>query len=140
MSEVWVMTRFLFVSPRLTALHHKYGAATHWYVRWITSRKSWGFCLFATIRARTRGPLMPRQTGKWGTIMLMRRAAFALRAAITALIVAVSVTGPVAGPLEDAEAAMRRGNYEAAMRVSRTLAEKGDTRFQYLLGAMYQHG
>src|SRR5271166_1692282 len=77
---------------------------------------------------------------KWGTIMLMRRAAFALRAAITALIVAVSVTGPVAGPLEDAEAAMRRGNYEAAMRVSRPLAEKGDTRFQYLLGAMYQHG
>jgi hypothetical protein len=44
MSEVWVMTRFLFVSPRLTALHYKYGAATHWYVRWITSRKSWGFC------------------------------------------------------------------------------------------------
>ena len=34
------------------------------------------------------------------------------------------------------EAAFRRGNYGAAMRISRPLAEKGDARFQFLLAEM----
>ena len=72
--------------------------------------------------------------------MLIRRAEVALKAAISALILAVSVTAAVAGLLEDAEAAFRHGNYGTVMRISRPLADKGDARFQFLLGEMYQHG
>ena len=68
--------------------------------------------------------------------MSMRQAGFALKAAIPALILITTVPGALAGPLEDAEAAFRRGNYGAAMRISRPLAEKGDARFQFLLAEM----
>ena len=70
----------------------------------------------------------------------IRRVALSLKAAIPALTLLTSITSAIAGPLEDAEAALRRHDYGAAMRISRPLADKGDTRFQYLLGAMYQHG
>src|SRR3974390_794685 len=82
---------------------------------------------------------MSEKCSGWGP-MSIRRAALPLKAAISALILAISVTGAVAGPLEDAEAAFRHGNYGTAMRISRPLADKGDARFQFLLGEMYQHG
>jgi len=62
--------------------------------------------------------------------MSMRQAGFALKAAIPALILVTAVPGAISGPLEEAEAAFRHGNYGAAMRISRPLAEKADARFQ----------
>jgi len=101
-----------------------------------------GFCLIATIKGDNilSATTASGRGAHVGTIMLIRRAEVALKAAISALILAVSVTGAVAGLLEDAEAAFRRGDYGAAMRISRPLADKGDARFQFLLGEMYQHG
>jgi hypothetical protein len=60
---------------------------------------------------------------RWKKTMSMRQAGVALKAAIPALILVTTVPGALAGALEDAEAAFRRGNYGAAMRVSRPLAE-----------------
>ena len=45
-----------------------------------------------------------------------------------------------AGPLEDGNAAYRRGDYAAAMQILRPLAEQGNAIAQYNLGVMYEHG
>jgi TPR repeat protein len=45
-----------------------------------------------------------------------------------------------AGPLEDGEAAHKRGDDATAMQIWRPLAEQGDARAQYKLGWMYFYG
>jgi TPR repeat protein len=58
--------------------------------------------------------------------------------ALLATLVVVS-TG-VAGPLEDASAANKRGDYATALRLLRPLAGQGDMDAQTLLGLMYYNG
>jgi clan AA aspartic protease (TIGR02281 family) len=63
------------------------------------------------------------------------------RVALTALLMLVAVArGADAGPLEDAEAAMDRGDYATAYRLWRPLADQGDARAQYKVGDMYHWG
>ncbi len=50
------------------------------------------------------------------------------------------VDAATAGPLEDGEAALERGDYAAAMRLWLPLAEQGDAGAQALVGAMYSEG
>src|SRR5262245_46474896 len=45
-----------------------------------------------------------------------------------------------AGPLEDADAAMKRHDYKTALRLIRPLAEQGDANAQYNLGVFYDNG
>jgi TPR repeat protein len=45
-----------------------------------------------------------------------------------------------AGPLEDADAAIKRRNYTTAVRLIRPLAEQGDANAQYKLGVFYDNG
>jgi uncharacterized protein len=64
-----------------------------------------------------------------------------IKAAVAALMLAVSFAGSVAaGPVEDAGAAYRKGDYATALRLSRPLAEQGDAIAQYNLGNMYASG
>jgi hypothetical protein len=46
----------------------------------------------------------------------------------------------VAGSLEDALSAQRRGDYATALRLYKPLADKGDASAQYSLGTMYEAG
>src|SRR6478736_5768405 len=62
------------------------------------------------------------------------------KAAVAAIILAGGFAGSVAaGPLEDANAAFKKGHYATALRY-RKAAEKGDARAQYNLGLMYDNG
>ena len=45
-----------------------------------------------------------------------------------------------AGPLEDADAAVKRRDYVTAVRLVRPLAEQADARAQYTLGVFYDNG
>src|SRR5512143_3606455 len=45
-----------------------------------------------------------------------------------------------AGPLEDADAAIKRRDYASALRLIRPLAEQGDANAQYTLGVFYDNG
>ena len=61
--------------------------------------------------------------------------------AVTAIILALSVTAPAAaGPLDDADAAIKRRDYATAVRLIRPLAEQGDASAQYNLGVFYDNG
>jgi hypothetical protein len=46
----------------------------------------------------------------------------------------------VAGPLEDANAALKRRDYATAVLLNRPLAEQGDANAQYNLGTFYDNG
>ena len=46
----------------------------------------------------------------------------------------------VAGPLEDANAALKRRDYATAVRLNRPLAEQGNANAQYNLGTFYDNG
>src|SRR6516225_6503736 len=62
-------------------------------------------------------------------------------ATLAALLVLVSIPGAAyAGPLEDAEEAVRKGDYATAIPIFRSLAEKGDVSAQKQLGFFYQSG
>jgi uncharacterized protein len=68
-----------------------------------------------------------------------------LRRCPIAYIVAIGLTvlacAPVtAGPLEDAIATARRGDYPGALRLFRALADQGNSYAQHSLGAMYAKG
>jgi uncharacterized protein len=64
-----------------------------------------------------------------------------LKAAVSALILAVGFAGSVAaGPFEDGEAAFKRGDYATTMRLLRPLADQGNATAQYKLGVMYEEG
>jgi hypothetical protein len=60
---------------------------------------------------------------------------------VRASLVLVAIGGAAtAGPFEDAVAAYRSGDYAAALRVWRRLAEEGDADAQFRLGVMYESG
>lgn len=53
----------------------------------------------------------------------------------------VPFPGPAhADPVAEADAAYKAGDFAAAVRISRTLAEEGDAKAQYALGLFYQQG
>ena len=65
----------------------------------------------------------------------------AFKHAIAAIILVMSFAGSVAaGPLEDADAAVKRRDYATALRLIRPLAEQGDASAQYNLGVFYDNG
>lgn len=55
-------------------------------------------------------------------------------------LVFLHVVSAAAGPLEDAEAAMKRRDYATAARIIRPLAESGDATAQHNLGVFYDNG
>ena len=56
-------------------------------------------------------------------------------AMLTALLLLVTISGAAyAGTLEDAEKAVRKGDYATAIPMYRSLAEKGDVSAQMRLG------
>ncbi len=64
-----------------------------------------------------------------------------LKAALVALVLSVGLAAPVvAGPLEDAAAAYKRGDYATVLQLVRPLAEQGLAEAQGLLGSMYDEG
>ncbi|MGB8893911.1 MAG: hypothetical protein WCD13_06305 [Pseudolabrys sp.] len=64
-----------------------------------------------------------------------------LKHAIAAILLMLSFATPVvAGPLEDANAAIKRRDYATAVRLIRPLAEQGDANAQYNLGVFYDNG
>ncbi|MET0873765.1 MAG: hypothetical protein ABWX81_03080 [Pseudolabrys sp.] len=64
-----------------------------------------------------------------------------LKHAIAAVLLVLSFVEPVtAGPLEDADAALKRRDYASALRLIRPLAEQGDANAQYNLGVFYDNG
>jgi TPR repeat protein len=61
--------------------------------------------------------------------------------AIAAILLMLSFAAPVvAGPLEDADIAIKRRDYATALRLIRPLAEQGDASAQYNLGVFYDNG
>jgi hypothetical protein len=66
---------------------------------------------------------------------------FSLHPALATVLMALSLgASAFAGPLEDADAAMKRRDYPAALRLIRPLAEQGDATAQYNLGVFYDNG
>lgn len=64
-----------------------------------------------------------------------------LKAILAAGLLALAPSaGAVAGPAQDGEAALQQGDYAAALRSFRPLAEQGDAQAQYELGRMYDAG
>ena len=64
-----------------------------------------------------------------------------LRHALAAIILVFSFAAPVvAGPLEDADAAIKKRDYATAVRLIRPQAEQGDATAQYNLGVFYDNG
>jgi TPR repeat protein len=60
---------------------------------------------------------------------------------IAAIILVLRFATPGgAGPLEDADAAIKRRDYATAVRLIRPLAEQGDANAQYKLGVFYDNG
>src|SRR5262245_54616914 len=65
----------------------------------------------------------------------------ASRVFLGAVLLALAAAGAArAGPFEDAVAARERGDYAAALRLSRPLAEQGDPGAQFMLGTMLYDG
>ena len=68
------------------------------------------------------------------TLMLLKRA-------FATILLSLSLAMPVlAGPLEDANAAIKRRDYATAVRLFRPLGEQGDANAQYNLGVLYDNG
>src|SRR5215467_6574731 len=61
-------------------------------------------------------------------------------AAAAIILVLASATATMAGPLDDADAAIKRRDYATALRIVRPLAEQGDANAQYNLGVFYDNG
>jgi len=60
---------------------------------------------------------------------------------VAAIILVLRFATPVvAGPLEDADAAIKRRDYATAVRLIRPLAEQGNANAQYNLGVFYDNG
>jgi hypothetical protein len=68
---------------------------------------------------------------------MMRHCATLVRASLILVAIGGAAT---AGPFEDAAAAYHRGDYAAALRLWRPLAEQGDADAQFHLGVMYESG
>jgi len=64
-----------------------------------------------------------------------------LHSAFATILIALNLVAPaVAGPLEDADIAMKRRDYPTAVRLIRPLAEQGNATAQYNLGVFYDNG
>lgn len=64
-----------------------------------------------------------------------------LKHALATAFLSLSFAIPLlAGPLEDANAAIKRRDYATAVRLIRPLAEQGDANAQYNLGVLYDNG
>ena len=64
-----------------------------------------------------------------------------LKHVVAAIILVLGFAAPAAaGPLEDADAAIRKRDYATAVRLIRPLAEQGDANAQYNLGVLYDNG
>jgi cell division septation protein DedD len=59
---------------------------------------------------------------------------------VAAVVAVLLVTSVQAGPLDDASAAYHRGDFAAAVKLIRPLAEQGDARAQANLGVLYENG
>src|SRR5262245_39691075 len=69
--------------------------------------------------------------------MMMRH----FRTAVAMIVLAAwLLPGPAASQLEDAAAALSRGDYATGLRIVRPLAEQGDARAQYNLAVSYEQG
>jgi TPR repeat protein len=90
------------------------------------------------------GPITQTRSQKKKASDLLRWSAsmrYAIKAMITALVVGMSLIESVAaGPFEDGVAAYQRGDYLAAMRFFRPIADQGNGDAQYNLGLMYDKG
>ena len=60
--------------------------------------------------------------------------------ALTVVVVVFALTAPAWADRERGTAAYMRGDYAAALREYRPLAEQGDATAQYSLGVMYRLG
>src|SRR5688572_13290758 len=56
------------------------------------------------------------------------------------LLACAAVRPAGAGPFEDASAAVRKGDYETAIPLLRSLGEQGDAPAQHILGILYDKG
>ena len=64
-----------------------------------------------------------------------------IKSLLAALVVSLSLVAPVlAGPLDDADAAIARGDYKKAFLLIAPLADQGVAEAQFGLGAMYERG
>jgi len=63
-----------------------------------------------------------------------------LQHALCTILIFCFVDVVAAGPLEDADAAVKKRDYATAVRIIRPLAEQGDARAQYTLGVFYDNG
>jgi TPR repeat protein len=63
-----------------------------------------------------------------------------IKTALIVLLAFISAAPAAAGPIEDARTAYARGDFTAAIRIIRPLAEQGNPIAQYNLGYMYAHG
>src|SRR4029079_12110789 len=64
-----------------------------------------------------------------------------LKHVVVAIILILGFAAPAAaGPLEDADAALKRRDYATAVRLIRPLAEQGNANAQYNLGVLYDNG
>ena len=64
-----------------------------------------------------------------------------LKHVVVAIILILGFAAPAAaGPLEDADAALKRRDYQTAVRLIRPLAEQGNAHAQYNLGVLYDNG
>ena len=64
-----------------------------------------------------------------------------IKSLLATLVVSLSLAAPVmAGPLEDASAARKRGDYATALKLLRPLAEQGNAAAQNNIGVAYARG
>ena len=64
-----------------------------------------------------------------------------IKSLLATLVVSLSLVAPVlAGPIEDADAAYKRGDYATALQLARPNAQQGDVGAQLYIGMMYQLG
>jgi TPR repeat protein len=64
-----------------------------------------------------------------------------LKHVVVAIILILGFAAPAAaGSLEDADAALKRRDYQTAVRLIRPLAEQGNAHAQYNLGVLYDNG
>lgn len=64
-----------------------------------------------------------------------------LKHTLAGIILGLSFAAPMAaGPLQDADAAVKRHDYATAVRLNRPLAEQGNANAQYNLGTFYDNG
>ena len=71
----------------------------------------------------------------------MRQNVKLLRAVLTALLMLAAVAGTaIAGPFEDANAALKREDYATAYQLFRSLADSGNVFAQGIIGVMYAKG